>query len=65
MKRGEWTRPKACGSNGTCPEVKFTTKFVMLRNSADPGTVIAFSYEEWLNLQDGISQGEFDVLDTP
>ncbi len=56
----DWTKPRNCATNVTCPEVKFEEDHVLVRNNINPNVVVRFSQEEWKDLVDAIVHGEYD-----
>jgi len=53
-----WRRSSFC-ADGSCAEVATDGQFVYLRNSREPGEVIALDLDEWAALKAGIRSGEF------
>lgn len=55
-----WRRPKACDTSA-CAEVAMIGDVVLVRNSREPGVVVAFDRREWKAFIHGAK--EFDVND--
>jgi hypothetical protein len=56
-----WHRPSFCQA-GECPEIAEIDGMIALRSSADPGSVIRYTSEEWRALVRAIKAGEFANL---
>jgi hypothetical protein len=57
--RGAFRKSSRCGDSA-CVEVSIGDK-VLVRNSASPGRVVAFTKEEWRVFLAGVQVGEFEV----
>jgi hypothetical protein len=54
-----WRKPSFC-QGGECPEIATIDGMIALRSSADPGSVIRYTSEEWRALVRAIEAGEFE-----
>ncbi len=62
MEKLTWLTPEICGQGNNCPQVAITADSVFVRSSLDldmPPT--RFTHQEWRDLLDGATKGEFDV----
>ncbi|GGV18160.1 hypothetical protein GCM10010495_36230 [Kitasatospora herbaricolor] len=62
MEQLNWVTPSVCGAGNNCPEVAITTDAVFVRSNLTPDAPAArLTHQEWRDLVDGISKGEFNV----
>jgi hypothetical protein len=59
MAAGEWVKATASGT-GNCVEAAATTGGVLVRDSKDPGPVLAFASPTWLGLLGAARAGRMD-----
>ncbi|PYC77745.1 hypothetical protein C7C46_17995 [Streptomyces tateyamensis] len=62
MQQLNWVKPAICEEGNSCPEVAITEDSVYVRSTLHPGVpATQLTHQEWRDLMDGISKGEFAV----
>lgn len=63
MRKNEWFKSSASGSDSNCVEVFITDTEVRVRNSNIPdSSEVPYTYAEWAAFVRGVKNGEFDLL---